>query len=868
MRIRIAANLILLVTSSAAFADTIVFGNFTDRDHAIEAQKAFSSLCKTPLRISAGPAYQLEVSPSSQFNTCFRTVQRLSPKARILRTIDTVNANDPAVQSRKKVSTVPAGFEDLLEPQTTEVDVYFGGVYLRSTLVTYTPTEITFLQPAQLVAKIPDLLRPDQAISSLASELPTNTEFLCLKSNQWNCGKLDPESLEVVFNESLFRVDLFIAPALLAVRDANVDKFLPPSSAGASLLHQINATYTGAEGEANNYNIGNATTLSFRETRLLALSNVTGEDHLTVDTLAVQREISGRLYQAGYFRSSAANLVFVNETDFAGFTIGSSLDTRTDLDQSAGNDLQLFLDSRSRVDILKDGRLVSTHIYEAGNQILDTGALPGGAYDVLLRIRDNFGRVREEIRFYVKTNDIPPLDHTLYFLDFGELVTKRKDSVLPDTNGKSLVRAGISKRLSTDFGGQLGFIRQQHDAVFEAGLFKLGRFYDFNLNLATGNNSDRGVNFNARLRAGRTTLHTNLRRTWTQSVSLMGRESTQANVSLNLPLGRGYLSITGRYNRQLSKTDRNIGLRYDFTSLNYGSSTIDFDFQITRDNDNLLALFGVRFSRATGRWRNEIASQYYYDRPETVASQSGLINNLNTAWNDGNRFISDVTWNMRAVDGQDDSSLETDLEVASDLGRLNVDASYSGEAKRLNYGANLNTTFIANTETIAFGGRNQARSALVMDIEGDIEDAWFDVQVNGAANGSAKIGTRTVVGVQPFETYQVGLIPRGESLVDFNDQIQTATVYPGNVVTMKFRATRVLVAFGQIKSEAGQAIPNALIEGVHGLATTDEFGLFQAELDSSTRTISVRTRTSQCSVNLPEFDPSRMVVSLGVLTCR
>ena len=179
-----------------------------------------------------------------------------------------------------------------------------------------------------------------------------------------------------------------------------------------------------------------------------------------MDTLALEREFSGRLYQAGFFRTNAANLLFINETDFAGITIGSSLDTRNDLDQSAGNDLQLFLESRSRVGIFKDGRLISTKIYNAGNQILDTSQLPGGAYDVELVIRDSFGLLREETRFYVKTNDIPPLGQTLYFFNIGELTRKETDENLPTTTGVSLLRAGISKRLWQDFGAEAGVIKQ------------------------------------------------------------------------------------------------------------------------------------------------------------------------------------------------------------------------------------------------------------------------------------------------------------------------------------------------------------------------------------------------------------------------
>lgn len=792
------------------------------------------------------------------------------PEVPVSSTIPSKTTTAVNLKPKKKKSTfVPPGFENLLEPQTTEVDVYFGGLFLLSTFATYTPTDITFLAPDAVVGKIPGLLDPEVAIETLTSPLPTHSELACLKKNQSNCGQLTTDSLEIIFDENRFRVDIFIGSLLLAVRGTDIDKFLPPSSAGASLLHQINAAFTGVDGNNNIYNITNSTTLSYKETRIFALSNITTDEDFTVDTLALEREFSGRLYQAGFFRTSNANLLFINETDFAGISIGSSLDTRNDLDQSAGNELQIFLESRSRVGIFKDGRLISTRIYDAGNQILDTSQLPGGAYDVELVIRNSFGQIREETRFYVKTNDIPPLGQTLYFFDFGELVLKEAGKTLPSTTGESVLRAGISKRLWQDFGAQLGVMKQEDASVIEAGIFKLGRVYDLNFHLASGNKDDFGLGINARVRAGRTTLNANLRQTWIDSdTSLMGKETLQVNLSFSFPLGGGLLNLTGRYNEQIDRTDRNIGVRYNFPIYTFGSSLVDVDIQVTRDNGDLLVLFGARLSRIQDRWRNEISSQYFYENPEDLKKDSGFINDLATTWNDGDKYISDVTWNMRAIDQQNDRNLDTNFEVISDKGRLNLDASYSVETDQLNYGANFATTFIANKNTISFGGRSQARSALVMAIEGDVEDAYFDVQVNGAVRGSAKIGEKTVIGIQPYDTYEVVLIPRGDSLVDFTDQTQTATLYPGNVVTMTFKATRVLVAFGQIVDENGNPVTNALIRGVIGLATTDEFGLFQAEIDSTVVELDVRTRTSQCKVQLPDFDSSDLVITLQELVCR
>ena len=783
------------------------------------------------------------------------------------------------VDSRKprksvaKTGWVPEGFEDLLEPQTTQVDVYFGDVFLTSSLASYTPTEITLFSPDEVMTHLSDVLDPDSVLELLSGSLPTNSELVCFYATQTNCGELETESLEVIFDESRFRLDVFLAPSMLAVRDVRIDKYLPPSSGGLSLLNQLSATVNGSEGNDSTYNIGNSTTLSFKETRLLAISNVTREDDFTVDTLALEREIGGQLYQAGYFRSSGLDQRFITEEEFAGITVSSSLDTRTDLDQSFGNDLQVFLDSRSRLDLFKDGRLISTAVYDAGNQIVDTSSLPGGAYDVVLRIRDSFGRTREETRFYVKTTQLPPKDQLLYFLNIGETATRTTDSTLPETTGDSLVRAGVSRRLTNNFGGSIGITSQEDEELVELGFFQLGRSHELNLNLAAGAENDRGLSMNGRFRWGLLAVNMDYRRIWIDEdrfgESLMDQSSEQGSLSISYRLGRGTINLTGRYNqRGLEDADKNVGFRYDFPDWILGRSALETDLQLTDDNGNLQALFTMRFRFDTQNWRHQISSQYYHDEFDERDTEKGFINNVSTSWNDGDRYVSDVNWNLRGVNEREDDSIETDIEVVSDYGRVNADVVYARAADRLSWGASVYTNIIASRGGIGFGGREQARSALVMDVDGEVADASFNVMINGSPRANAKIGKQTVIGIQPYRTYEVSLVPMGDSLVDFNNQVQTATLYPGNVVTMNWKAARILVVFGQLVSPEGDPIQSALLEGVTGLATTDEFGFFQAEIESDVRALLARTKSHQCEAVLPDFDTTETVVMFEKVVCR
>ncbi len=773
---------------------------------------------------------------------------------------------------RKPKSAVPAGFEGLLEPQITQVDVYYGGSFLVSTLASFTPTDIKFLHPDQIVSRIPDLLDAEPLLRALSINLGNNSQLVCLRDTQTGCGRIEPELVEVIFDDSQFRADLFIAARLLAIRSALTDKYLPASDAGLSLHQLFNTSLNGVDSDINSYNVGSATTISYKENRLFVQSNYTDTDDFTIDTLALQREFRGREYQAGIFRSIPGNLNFITQRDFAGMRLSSSLDTRNDLDQSTGNDLQVFLSSRSRVDLLKDNRLISSRVYETGNQIIDTTELPGGAYDIELRIRDSQGRITKENRFYTKTNQLPPLDQPLYFFEAGERVLRKPDRTLPQSEGETFIRGGINVRINANFGVEFGTALENRDAVIETGFFRLGRHYDLHTNISASSQGDSGISFKGRVRVGTWAINSSIKKTWASDKYVkasLGEAQLQASINLSAPLDRGTLSISSRYNQRLADdSDRNLGLRFDFNPIRLAKSFFYSNLQLTEDNDNLLLQASFQYRIASGKWRTEVNPQFLVERESDQPGTTDTTASVTSAWQDGDRYLSDVNFSASAIRERTDSSLESTLDIASNLGHLNINNVYHTDQKSHSYAANASTSLLMNKSTFAFGGRSPARSAIVVKIAGDAEDSYFDVLMNQNVRGKARVGDNTVIGLTPYQTYQVRLKARGSSLINFNDSVQSTTLYPGNVVTMNWRSKRVVVVFGQISDHAGNPVSNGLIKGVSGIATTDEFGMFQAELDTKVRKLTVQTREYSCDVDIPDYNTHQNIALLGKLTCR
>ena len=113
---------------------------------------------------------------------------------------------------------MPPGFEDLDEPQQIEVDVFYGGYYLTSVPARFTSVEITIQDVDPLLSRLNALKDPQAARDLLTSPFYHNAEKICRKGSSPDCGRIMPEAVDVIFDRSRLRMDLFIAPALLKTR--------------------------------------------------------------------------------------------------------------------------------------------------------------------------------------------------------------------------------------------------------------------------------------------------------------------------------------------------------------------------------------------------------------------------------------------------------------------------------------------------------------------------------------------------------------------------------------------------------------------------------------------------------------------------
>ncbi len=779
------------------------------------------------------------------------------------------------IPRRPVPGSVPEGFEALFEEQETLVDIYFGNRFLATSPARFNPDEITLLQPRAVVEKIPDLLDPASVIEQLSATQISNQELRCYYRGQQNCGLLDAAVAGVIFNPDSFRVDLFINPELLAVSNSNGNKYLPPSSAGFSLLQNVNYAFSGIDGDINaNSNLYSLTSIAYRQNSLKMVSNYTDSEFFNIQTLAYQRDWDARRLQLGYFLTENQGLRFSREYEIAGARFGTALDMREDLRQSSGNEIQVFLQSRGEVAIFKDGRLISSRIYDAGNQLLDTSDLPGGAYNVEIRISDSGGD-RLETQFYVKSNRLPPLDMPLYFLEAGEITIPTPSSTLPDTTNHYLIRGGINKRISGSNALVGGISSTVDDTMVELGWFGMGGLYELSLNTAYASGNRFGFNGDFRLNFYRSWLVGNYRQIWGDSdvqenvADLLGDVKRQATFSLNIPVEESRFQFSARYiDGPAKESVDSYTVGWDMPVLRNRNSNLRLNLQYTHDSGQDFFFATLRWRLGRDNWTFNLDPQYVY-QVSNPGTDSYLRGTANANWDSRDRWESKLRTNMNASKDQYGHSLGANMDWAGELGRIRLGAEHvTAQADSVTVlNGNIASSFTAAAGGFALGGEHQNQSAVMIAVGGSATGLSFDVLVNGGRRGVVRAGKSSLITLRPFQSYTVRLRPRGSSFVYFEDKEYSVTLYPGNVVKLGWEVDQVDIIFGRIVGQDGNAVANALLHGVAGLATTDESGVFQAELVQGKRSIEAQTRNDTCYIKIPAYQPVNGVASVGVLRC-
>jgi Mat/Ecp fimbriae outer membrane usher protein len=184
-----------------------------------------------------------------------------------------------------------------------------------------------------------------------------------------------------------------------------------------------------------------------------------------------------------------------------------------------------------------------------------------------------------------------------------------------------------------------------------------------------------------------------------------------------------------------------------------------------------------------------------------------------------------------------------------------------------NYGGNFSFGLIGNTEGIDLSGSRIDRSGVMIALTGNSGDALFDVVVGGQRFGTIQSGEVRAIALGPYETYKINLVPVGGGFVTLLGEPQEVTLYPGNVVSLEFKAASFVPAFGRIVREDGGSIGIARILGTLDSAVTDDLGFFQTELSEPGTLVIQPLQGPDCEVTVESLGDNQVFAKLGTLVC-
>ena len=760
---------------------------------------------------------------------------------------------------------VPPGFESLADKQSTQADVYFGGIFLMSTFVTFDLSEIEFEDPSAVIESIPNVRDPYLLAQTLTGPLANNADLKCTSRRVENCGKLVPKIAGVIFDDANYRLDLFIASDQLLVHELSQEKYLPSSKVDQSTLHNIRMSLSGVGGDGR-FTVGSQSYFAWKNAHIKTRYSVS-DAGLTLSELSWQRDDPDFEYEVGAFRSGGRELAFAGDVTLFGGRLSTSTKTRTDLMQSMASPILLFLDERSQVNVFRGAELIHSTFLEAGNHELDTRSYPDGAYEIRIEVTGISGQEDVVTQFFVRSQNLPIQGERNYFLEAGALMTS--DAVgVPEMLGGVWLRGGVNHRLAKHFSLDSEMIYADGTGLAQTGLFALGRRGQFYGGLMASSDSDLGYSFRASYVHDKVTAFIDFRQlrvrdeVSSQSFNLLRRSYTQGSASLAFPIGHGRMLVRATVNKQAFNDQSSLGLSYLGPLFRRWGFQADLrlDTHFSKDDNWIKA--GLTFRRLRGLDSIMLG-------PSIRSSEhEGFNGSFNGYWS-GAHYWKPVGEYQRStyLSHQDDlTSFGSRFKPKSMPGSdFEFGVQHRNQAQ-LFYSLNHSLGIATTPDSVTVGSAGSTAGAVVVEVGGEIE-GQFEVKVDSRVVGYTWANNPSIVSLRPYETYRIRVNPISENIVGFDDSVREITIYPGNVEVLKFEAFEITVLVGQAVDEHGKPLKYARFKNTVGLGLTDANGWYQVEVKKTQPLVVTKKDGTFCQMELPELAVVQNLAVLDVIEC-
>ncbi|MBD8622703.1 TcfC E-set like domain-containing protein [Pseudomonas sp. CFBP 13727] len=594
-----------------------------------------------------------------------------------------------------------------------------------------------------------------------------------------------------------------------------------------------------------------------------------------VDQLYAERVDQGHFYRLGYFMPDAQGLTrqprLLGDTPLTalGVMYGSSDSLAVDNATPSATPIYVTPNRPGVVEIYRNGVLINSQPVQPGLQAIDTKVLPGGIYDVEVRlIEDGQTTASNEAFIYKPSNWSNPDQPWRYNLYLGQrrtlLSNWEEDSddslssgVLLNYLAHSRVVLGSSLQRVGDY-TQYG-LSADWDALQSTKLYA---------NVYHTDQHGQGYDLQAlwNYRAGNLVLSRN--QSWQRYPRLRGEREPRPGQQVI----QTSLSWQHRMDRRFSthtRIARDDGL--------YAGTSVDLGL-----------VYHGKLMGSDANWRASV-----FDRPGTLATDGarnrGVNFTLSMSLGQEGRRLSATLGSRTALDGSRDRNVSVTYQQSLEHHTLrNVAGTLTGDrygaalaanvqfqnsmvygdayVQNSSYdhavsgGLNLESTVAVGAGKAAISGDFQPYEAgMIVDVESDLDN--LRVRADSLQGPSATL--RPGRNILPLRAYRPGQV-----LMDFEGlEAHAAVIQPssfsyhlnrGAVTYQKVRIMRTMTVLGRLLDAGGAPIKGAMVINHASRSLSEADGFFAVEMSESTPTLEVRRSGARlCFLKLDEKNAQR-----------
>ncbi len=685
-------------------------------------------------------------------------------------------------------------------------------------------------------------------------------------------------------------------------RDVAQSNYIAPPSAGSSglmLRNQLNISGGQQQDSYGRLGLQGLTSLgNWTQTfsgQVYRNDSPEQDNQYQVYELHTQKEWQDHFFRVGYFTPESSGLnrqprTFGNSYDTAlGLMLGSSDSLAKDGAKPAVYPIYVTANRNATVEIFRNGTLINTQQVQPGLQALDTRPLPGGIYDIEVRlVEDGIVTSRTDELVYKPSNWSNTEQRWRYNAFIGQdstlLSNDREDNDKALSTGVAVnyllhprAVVGVSARKVSE--------QNQFGTSLDLGLGAQSSLY---VNVYQSQDHGTGTDMQALHNYGNGNLILSHNRSWLDNrdtwETLPGGQRVRQRNVYNGNVSNTAFGVTHRLGHHNSVNARISHSQGQLNGTGIDLGWLRNSMLMGHDANWRLSLFDRPGSISSGDQRNrgvDLSLNLAIGGPGKRLTASLGSRTSREGENDRNASVGyqqDLDYGfLRSVNGsvQKDSygvGATGSLQYETDVADGDVLLQRSSYNNKLSGSLNLNSNLLIGARQFAVSGQHLGSDAgMIVDLESDIDDIELRADDLSGQRAILRPGRNVV----PVGAYQKGVVQ-----FDFpGTHAPAATIQParatyhlnkGGVAYQKVRLMKTVTVFGRLIDGNGKPLKGHHVMNHASRGVTEADGFFSMELSAKTPTLEVvRGEDVICRFSLdPKTLPSEGdVLMAGDLPC-